>query len=192
MKLKILHKSFYERDTKIVAVNLLGKILVRKINSKKILCKIVETEAYYGKEDPASRVSLGRPRYCVELMYGDVGKCLIYMVHSNWLFNIVAHSKNGVGAILIRAVEPLDEKLKEKINLFNGPGKLTKTLKITKSDLGKRVYDKSSDIIICKTNKGEKIEFENSHRIGVKKDLDLKLRFFIKNNPFVSTKAGNR
>jgi DNA-3-methyladenine glycosylase len=103
----ILSKKFFEKDPALVAKNLLGKILVRKINSKILAGKIVETEAYYGKEDPASRAYLGRPKYCVKLLYDEPGKVLIYMVHANWLFNVVAHEKRKAGAVLIRAIEPI-------------------------------------------------------------------------------------
>ncbi|MEM5791011.1 MAG: DNA-3-methyladenine glycosylase, partial [Candidatus Aenigmatarchaeota archaeon] len=106
--MKVLPRRFYERDTAKVAKDLLGKILIRKINSKFLKGKIVETEAYYGKEDPASRACLGSPKYCVELLYSKPGKALIYMVHGNWLFNVVAHEKSKAGAVLIRAIEPLN------------------------------------------------------------------------------------
>lgn len=66
---------------------------------------IVETEAYYGENDPASRARGGMKRYNV-LMWGEPGITFIYMVHGNWLLNIVAHEPGSVGAVLIRALEP--------------------------------------------------------------------------------------
>jgi DNA-3-methyladenine glycosylase len=67
-----------------------------------------------------------------ELMFMDVGKAFVYMVHGNWLLNIVAHLKGGVGAVLIRAIEPLqglktmqkNRNVKELRFLTNGPGKI--------------------------------------------------------------------
>ncbi len=190
--MKILFKKFYERDTAEVAKDLLGKILVRKINSRVLTGKIVETEAYYGKEDPASRAYLGRPKYCVELLQDKPGKALIYMVHGNWLFNVVAHEKGKAGAVLIRAIEPLsgieimkkNRKVEEIFDLTNGPGKLTKALKITKKFNGIFVFNKSSPIFVVDGEKNVKVA--SSHRIGVTKDLKKKLRFFIKGNKFVS------
>ena len=105
--MSMLSKDFYERDPALVAKNLLGKILVRKINSEILSGKIVETEAYYGEDDPASKAYKGR-RMFNELMFMDVGKAFIYMVHGNWLLNIVAHLKGSVGAVLIRAIQPME------------------------------------------------------------------------------------
>ena len=170
--MKTLKTEFFERDPKIVAIELLGKVLVRKINDKILKAEIIETEAYYGKEDPASRAYLGRPKYVVELMHDKPGKLLIYMVHANWLLNIVAHEKNKVGAVLIRAVKPLNFSA-----ITNGPGKLTKALKIDKSLNGIDVANKNSPIKIFDGNK--KVNYSSSKRIGVKRDLEENLRFFV-------------
>ncbi|MEM5829926.1 MAG: DNA-3-methyladenine glycosylase [Candidatus Aenigmatarchaeota archaeon] len=190
--MRILSKKFFERDAKDVAKDLLGKYLVREIDGKKLVCMIVETEAYYGKEDPASRAYLGFPRYVVEMLYGDVGLALIYMVHSNWLLNFVAHERNRAGAVLIRAVEPIEgiefmlenRKVKNIKELTNGPGKLTKALKIDKSLNGTKVYKKGY-LYVANSNFKD-FEIIESKRIGVKRDLDENLRFYIKGNKFVS------
>ena len=190
--MEILSREFYERDPARVARELLGKLLIRRINSKVLSGKIVETEAYYGEEDPASKAYKGRKKFN-ELMFKDAGKTFIYMVHGNWLLNIVAHPKGDVGAVLIRALEPLSgiETMKRNrgVNrlelLTNGPGKLTKALAITNILNGIDVTAKNSKLIIVKEG-WEKFEVETSHRIGVKNDLPQKLRFYIKNNKFVS------
>jgi len=190
--MKVLPRSFYERDTALVAKELLGKILVRKLSKRKLSGIIVETEAYYGKEDPASRAFSGRPKYCAKLLYDMPGKALVYNVHNNWLFNVVAHEKGKVGAVLIRAIEPLEglEEMKKNRNkenvyeLTSGPGKLSKALRITKKLNGIFVTNKRSEVIIV----DNKLNFilGKSKRIGVTKDLPMELRFFIKDNPFVS------
>lgn len=190
--MEILKKDFYERDTKKVAKELLGKILIRRLNNKFLSGKIVETEAYYGCEDPASRVSFGSPKFCVELMQGEVGKVLIFCVHNNWLLNIIAHKKNKVGAILIRAIKPMNgieimqknRKVKNLKNLTNGPGRLTKALAIDKSLNGIDITNFNSKISIS-YNK-ENFEICEDKRIGVSKDLEIPLRFFIKGCKFVS------
>ncbi|MCD6431873.1 DNA-3-methyladenine glycosylase [Candidatus Bathyarchaeota archaeon] len=190
--MKVLPKDFYERDPALVAKELLGKILVRRLGSEVLSGKIVETEAYYGKNDPASRAYTGRKIFN-ELMFLDVGKAFIYMVHANWLLNIVAHLKNDVGAVLIRAIEPLEgieimrknRKVEDIRNLTSGPGKLTKALAITKEQNGIDVTEISSELTIAE-GKMESFEIETSHRIGVKNDLPRELRFFVKGNKFVS------
>lgn len=190
--MKALPRSFYERDPASVARGLLGKTLVRRIRSQFLSGKIVETEAYYGRDDPASKAYKGRKAFN-ELMFLEVGKAFIYMVHGNWLLNIVAHPKDGVGAVLIRALEPLQgietmqkhRAVAEIHALTSGPGKLTRALAITKELNGADVTDIKSELFIVE---GIMTDFEicMSHRIGVKMDLPQKLRFYMKGNKFVS------
>lgn len=189
---RILPRDFYERDPVQVARELLGKILVRRLDDMILKGMIVETEAYYGQDDPASRAYKGMRKFN-ELMFGEVGKTFIYMVHGNWLLNIVAHPRDKVGAILIRAIEPLEgveimmknRGVRDIYSLTNGPGKLTKALAITMQLNGVDVTDKISKIQVMEDMQG-KFEIEESFRIGVKKDLPKKLRFFIRGNKFVS------
>ncbi|MGC8993304.1 MAG: DNA-3-methyladenine glycosylase [Candidatus Aenigmatarchaeota archaeon] len=186
----MLKRKFFERNPKQVAIDLLGKVLVRKLDKKLLEGIIVETEAYFGLNDPASRAFHGRKNYNKE-MWEEPGKIFIYNVHNNWMFNIVAHEKNEIGAVLIRAVHPIkgieemkrNRKVKDIIELTNGPGKLTKALKIDKSFNGKFLSPKN---LIYIEDRGIKPEFLSSHRIGVKKDLEEELRFFVVNDPFVS------
>ena len=187
-----LSHDFYERDPALVARDLLGKILVRKLDSEILSAEIVETEAYYGGNDPASRAYKGRKRFN-ELMFMGVGKAFIYMVHGNWLLNIVAHLEGSVGAVLIRAVEPVqgvetmrnNRNVKNIRDLTNGPGKLTKALVVTKELNENDVTERDSQLMVVE-GKEESFEVCSSHRIGVKVDLPQKLRFFIKRNRFVS------
>ena len=101
----ILPRVFYERDPALVARSLLGKVVVRRRGSEVLSGKIVETEAYYGAEDPASRAFRGEKTYN-RVMFGEPGRVFIYMVHSHWLLNIVAHPEGEVGAVLIRLWNP--------------------------------------------------------------------------------------
>lgn len=189
--MEVLERSFYERDPKIVATNLLGKKLVRRLNDTSLEGIIVETEAYYGLEDPASRAYKGRKNYNFA-MWGEVGRLFIYNVHNNWLLNIVAHEVGKIGAVLIRAIEPLqgievmrqNRGVNDIFNLANGPGKLTKALKIDKSHYGFPVTSKDSEIFIAEYR--IKFEMDCSYRIGVSKDLEEQLRFFIKGSRFLS------
>jgi len=186
----ILKKDFFKRNPKLVAIELLGKILVRKIDEKVLEGMIVETEAYFGQEDPASRAYYGKKNYNKE-MWEEPGKIFIYNVHNNWMFNIVAHENGKVGAVLIRAVHPLkgiEEMMRNRgvgdiRNLTNGPGKLARAFKIGKSFNGKFLSPQTSIYI---EDRGIKLTFKSSHRIGVKKDLKEKLRFFVVNDEFVS------
>ncbi|MEM5879641.1 MAG: DNA-3-methyladenine glycosylase [Candidatus Aenigmatarchaeota archaeon] len=190
--MKILKKKFFTRSPEKVAKELLGKILVRKLNEKILSGRIVEVEAYFGEKDPASRAFLGRPKHCVKLMKDEPGKILVYNVHNNWLLNVIAHEKGKTGAVLIRAIEPIEgiEKMKESrkteniLGLTKGPGKLSKALAIDKSLNGIDSTNEESQINFFDVS--EKFEIVRSHRIGVNKDLAKPLRFFIKGNKFVS------
>lgn len=190
--MKTLSKSFYERDPAIVARELLGKTLVRRLNHQTLSGKIVETEAYYGEGDPASKAYGGRKTFN-ELMFLDVGKTFIYMVHGNWLLNIVSHPRGRVGAVLIRALEPLqgieimkkNRGVEDIYALTSGPGRLTRALNITKEQNRFDVTKAENEIAIFEASE-EKFEICTSHRIGVKRDLPQELRFYIKGNKFVS------
>ena len=93
----VLPKSFYERDTAEVARELLGKVLVHRAREGTTRGKIVETEAYYGKNDPASRASRKRTKLNW-LMWERGGLAFVYMVHANWLFNVTTEREGVPGA----------------------------------------------------------------------------------------------
>lgn len=179
-------------DPESVAQKLLGKLLVRIYRGIRLSGYIVETEAYFGMEDPASRARRGGN--LAKIMAGDVGVALIYGVHRQWLFNVVAHEPGRIGAVLIRAIEPVEgvevmKKLRgigDLRKLTNGPGRLTKALAIDKSFHGKPVYKRSSLLRIEEGVKVAKILIGRSRRVGVSKDLPKPFRFYIKNNPYVS------
>jgi DNA-3-methyladenine glycosylase len=176
----MLNKKFFSRDAEIVAQALLGKILVRKLKNKKLKAKIVETEAYYDEKDPASRACKGGD--LKETMKSEAGTVLVYGVHNNWLINFVTERKGKAQAVLLRALEPLNFKAKT-----SGPGLLTKALCI-KKDFHKKNICSCSNIWLEDSKNKEKIEIIKSFRIGIKKDLPKKLRFYIKNNKFISKK----
>lgn len=173
MKLNKLDKSFFNKNASIVAKNLLGKILV--FGNKK--ARIVETEAYFSEWDPASRASKGKNKVS-EIMIKSPGTILIYNVHKYNMLNFVVGEKGDAQAVLIRALEPLNFDLR-----CSGPGLLTQSLEINKSFNNKNFED-FFEILEDNTN----FEIKNSFRIGVKSDLNIPLRFYIKNNKFVSKK----
>ena len=185
----ILTKKFYARNAKIVAKELLGKLLINK--RENVGGIIVETEAYLGENDPASR-AFGGKKNMNSVMWESPGTIFIYMVHSNWLMNVVTGRKDEPEAVLIRAIEPtigikkmIENRGMDNLkNLTNGPGKLTKALGIDKRYNLKKIYDKNCDLNIL----DNKLKFEigTSHRIGVRKDLNEEMRFFILGNKYVS------
>ncbi len=188
----ILDRSFYGRDTVIVAKELLGKILVRRINDKLLSGIIVETEAYRSSDDPASHSYKGITNRN-KVMFEEVGYSYVYFTYGNYYcLNIVAKDKNSdAGAVLIRAIEPLEgiDIMKENRNkdlyeLTNGPGKLTKALMIDKRLNGLDLTKEG--ILYVRDNNINNIEIISTPRIGIKTALDKYWRFYINGNRFVS------
>jgi len=187
-----LGREFYARDPSLVAMELLGKIVVKRKGSETLSGRIVETEAYYGDRDPASRAYRGRKNYN-RPMFEEPGRLFIYMVHAHWLLNVVAHPEGEVGAVLIRALEPLEgvetmmrnRGISNLRNLTDGPGKLTRALEVTKELHGLNITSPRSELTVSQWE-DEHYEIGTSHRIGVTEDLPQELRFFIEGNRFVS------
>ncbi len=188
--MSVLASEFYERDTEIVARDLLGKVLVRRLGDELLGGIIVETEAYFGADDPASRAFHGKKRYN-SVMFGEPGHLFIYNVHKFWMLNFIAHD-NGVGGILIRAIEPTmgvetmkeNRPVKRDRDLTSGPGKLTLALDVNRSMNGLATTDESC--AICVQDNEYEFEMGTSPRIGVTRDLPKHYRFYVKNNNFVS------
>jgi DNA-3-methyladenine glycosylase len=159
----------------VVAKNLLGKKLVRKIGNYEMSGIIIETEAYRHKDDPASH-AFTKITNRNKVMFGNVGIAYVYFTYGmHYCFNVVAkNSKTQAGAVLIRGINPDKgiarmqrnrnvEKIKE---LANGPAKLTQSLEITKEHYGLDLTKKSK-IYITEGIEVEKII--KSTRIGIRK-----------------------
>jgi len=174
-----LNQSFFKRNSKIVAKELLGKILIRKISGKILKARIIETEAYLDENDPGSRASKGKNKIS-EMMWAEPGRILIYNVHKYKMFNIVTGKKAKASAVLIRALEPLNFKAR-----CSGPGLLTNTLKINNKFHGKFIFELNNLYLV-----DDNFDFEifKAFRIGLKKDLPEKLRYYIKENKYISKK----
>ncbi|MEM2637352.1 MAG: DNA-3-methyladenine glycosylase [Candidatus Korarchaeota archaeon] len=169
-------EKFYTRSPDIVASQLIGALLI----FGPTVVRIVETEAYFGPEDPASRAAINGQRGRFSLMWERPGLSLVYNVHRYWMFNVVAHEEGEVGAILIRAAEPI---IPSVIDL-RGPGKLTRALGIDASHHGKDLTIKGDLYLSPPQTKVETVGC--SYRIGVTKDLMKPYRFFDPNSNYVS------
>jgi len=187
----ILKESFYGRDTSIVAKELLGKLLIKELNG--LVCGgiILETEAYYGHDDPASHAFRGiTPRS--NIMFGRPGIAYIYLCYGMYcLLNVVTEKQGIPGAVLIRALQPVigvevmmkRRKINDDLNLTNGPGKLTVALGIDIKDNGKDLTKIHSGIGIFNTNiVFAETEIMVSSRVGITNGKDRLLRYYYKNN----------
>jgi DNA-3-methyladenine glycosylase len=171
-----MEKEFFCRKADVVAYDLLGCEIIRFVDGEELRGKIVETEAYFDENDPASRASQNGDLRDTMMM--EPGTILVYGVHNNWLVNFVTDKKGKASAVLVRAIEPLNFE-----GRGNGPGILSKSLKIDKRLHKKRIGEE----LRVKIRK-KKALIGQSFRIGVKKDLNKPMRFFIIGNKHVSRK----
>ena len=187
--MKIIPRSFYERDTVDVAQDLIGKILVRRIGNKTISGMIIETEAYRYKDDAASHSFIGMTERN-KAMFGQVGKAYVYFTYGmHYCVNVVAKNIDfEAGAVLFRSLEPIkgiDFMSKQRkttmfSNLANGPAKLTQALQITKKQYGEDLT-KPSTLFIIEGKEIKKSEIKTRTRIGIKKATDKLWNFSLLN-----------
>ena len=105
---KPLPRSFYGRDARTVARELLGTVLARRLGRRVLRGRIVETEAYIGEQDLACHARAGRtPR--TDVMYGPPGIAYVYFTYGmHHCLNAVTEPEGRPAAVLIRALEPLE------------------------------------------------------------------------------------
>jgi DNA-3-methyladenine glycosylase len=185
--------AFLNDTAESVAPRLLGCILERTINGEKVRVRIVETEAY-DQTDAASHSYKGKtPR--TDVMFGPAGHLYVYFTYGmHYCCNIVVGEEGYGAAVLIRSVEPLDGEniLKERrngrtgIELTNGPAKLCQALEINKSMNGHNLAKAPLELIIKPALGSENIV--KTTRIGISKANDIKWRFYLKNNKYISIK----
>jgi DNA-3-methyladenine glycosylase len=165
-----------------VARDLLGQILVRVDDGRRMSGRIVETEAYRGLRDPASHAYVGRTKRN-NLMFGEPGRAYVYLSYGvNWCLNLTTEPVGTPGAVLIRAIEPLEGAslmMKNRgrpglSHLADGPGKLTQALAI---DGGYNSEDLiTSDRLFVEAGRREG-KVTVGPRIGISKGIRLQWRF---------------
>jgi DNA-3-methyladenine glycosylase len=115
----ILPPTFFDRQAQIVARDLPGRSLVRRLAGKQVALTITETEGYLGPHDLACHAARGRTAR-TEVMYGPPGTLYIYFVYGlHWMLNVVTGPPGYPAAVLIRGAGEL-----------SGPGKLARALDI--------------------------------------------------------------
>ena len=206
-----LDAIFFARPALEVAPALLDKLLVHEHPTAGCLMgRIVETEAYTAT-DPAMhgwKATFG-PNGCVQPvgraadLFKAPGTAYIYKIYrAHWLLNVVTEPEGEAGAVLIRAIEPVDgldamrerrpPTLKRAVELTNGPGKLTQALGIAElastrgphplhgTDLTSPPLDFADD----GTPPPEPPA--RSSRIGLSRGVELEYRFYVPRHPYVS------
>ena len=178
-----LPRSFYDRDTIVVAQELLGKHLVHIKDGTRRTGRIVETEAYLGPHDLAAHSARGRTAR-TEVMFGPPGHAYVYFIYGMYYcMNVVTEPEGHASAVLLRAVEPV-----ENLNgRSSGPGLLCRAMAIDRQQNGCDLL--SDHLFIAAPEKSDSFTFARRPRIGVdyaKHWARRLLRFYIKGNPHIS------
>lgn len=198
----MLPRKFYLRDTREVARELLGKLLVRSINGNRLSGIIVETEAYRGFDDTACHAHKGPTPRC-KVMFGEGGFTYVYMTYGiHHMLNFVTEGAGFPAAVLIRAIEPTEgvdcmfsnRGIKKKEQLTSGPGKVTKALGIDRS-LNAVDITRKEVIWVEESMSNDKFPIVKTKRIGIDyadpKARNWKWRYLIDGNGYVSNRTKN-
>ncbi len=198
-RLSPLKVEFFDRDPRVVARELLGKLLIRKTARGVLAGRVVETEAYLGEGDLAAHAAAGKTERN-SVLFGPPGVAYVYFIYGNHYCLNVSCLPDGVpGCVLFRALEPLagiEEMAKaRKImiatesdlkKISSGPGRLCEAMGITRvRDNGKSLVSAKSDLQLI--DDGFRIgRVVVTKRIGITKSEEQQLRYLIGGNPFVS------
>ena len=190
-----LSEAFYSRSTIDVAVDLIGKVLVRKFDTGQASGMIVETEAYVGPHDLACHASKGRTSR-TEVLFGPPGRAYVFMIYGvHCCFNAVTEKEGYPAAVLIRAIEPINgrELMKRNrtravrdVDIGSGPGKLCQAMGVDRS---LNAVNLSGRTIWIEDRKLDPGQIAASPRIGVDyagEYRDKPWRFFASDSPHVS------
>lgn len=151
---EILNEDFFHRDALVVAPELVGKIIVRRLNDgTELRERITETEAYRGEEDKGCHASKGRTKR-TELLYGESGVIYVYLCYGmHWLMNVVTGERDEPQGVLFRCGD-----------VKNGPAKLTKYLQVDGSFNGEKIC--GNDRIWIEDD-GERPDIRTAPRVGI-------------------------
>jgi DNA-3-methyladenine glycosylase len=198
-KFQPLDRSFFARSPRRVARELLGKVLVRDGGKARLAARIVEVEAYLGKNDPASHSAAGNTAR-TSVLFGPPGYAYVYFIYgTHYCLNVSCERDGKAGGVLFRALEPLTgieemargrhlaiQTLRDLPRLTSGPGRLAEAFGITRArDNGGDLTSPSSGLWIG--NDGFRAgRIQITPRIGITKAADRPLRYILAGNVFVS------
>jgi DNA-3-methyladenine glycosylase len=183
----ILPTSFYDRDPRQVAVDLLGCVLVHETADGVASGVIVETEAYR-PEDPACHAYKG-PTMRNRTIFGRPGLAYVYLIYgAHKMINANCEEEGKGSAVLIRALKPLEghELMAERRgrpDLCAGPGKLTQALGI---ELHHDGHDLTRDPLTIRWGDPPEGEMVSTTRIGISRGTKLPYRYLVRDDANVS------
>lgn len=188
----VLDRTFYERDPKVVAKQLLNKVLVRGGRS----ARIIEVEAYCGEIDAGSHAFRGKTNRNAT-MFGPAGGLYVYFTYGmHWCANAVCGDE-GVGvAVLLRAAAPLtglDQMrtarglaAKRDRDLCSGPAKLCQAFGIDRTLDGADLVTGDRGVVIVDDGVRPPRRPGNSTRIGLTAGAEHPWRWYVEGDPNVS------
>ena len=186
-------RSFYSRDPKCVARDLLGTILVHTTEDGMVAGRIVEVEAYLGDGDAAAHSSAGlTPR--TRVIFGPPGHAYVYKIYGlHCCLNVVTEPEGTPGCVLVRALEPLAGIALMRVRrgpriaaglIASGPGRLTQAMGIGMRQNGADLL--ASPLTLHLPDGPGRPDVTTTTRVGITRATELALRFFVTDNPFVS------
>jgi DNA-3-methyladenine glycosylase len=197
-----LSRSWFDRDPRKVARDLLGKLIVRRRSGKVLAGRIVEVEAYLGARDLAAHAAAGRTARN-EVLWGPPGHAYVYFIYGvHYCLNISCLPEGEAGCVLIRALQPVTgfdemararalngldfESVRDLRKLTVGPGRLCEALSITRErDNGKDLVSPRSDLQVVEDGfRSGKIL--TTPRVGILKSAHLSLRYLLEGSKFIS------
>src|SRR5438128_181283 len=198
---RVLPQRFYARDPRIVARELLGKILVRTVSDgakNRFSGRIVEVEVYLGEGDLAAHSAAGKTARN-EVLFGPPGHAYVYFIYGvHYCLNFSCMPEGDAGCVLLRAIEPVEgveqmavarglesarmNSVSGRRLLTSGPGRVCEALGITRKEFNAAaLYSAQSPLKIVDGGRLNE-DIGESARIGITKSHDLPLRYFVKGN----------
>jgi DNA-3-methyladenine glycosylase len=195
---QLLPVEFFHRPADEVAPDLLGAIIVSGSGRNLTSGRIVETEAYLGGVDPASHAYRLRRHARNRALFGPPGTWYVYRSYGvHWCMNLVCAMEGQGGAVLIRALEPLEglalmrrrRGALRPTEYCSGPGKLTEALGVSLRLDGRLMPE--SRVRVLREPAAKQPELVVTPRIGITKAADWPLRFVVRGSPFASRSRGS-
>jgi DNA-3-methyladenine glycosylase len=188
---RVLPRSFYRRDPRSVAPELLNKVLVGPNGAG----RIVEVEAYDGVNDPGSHAYRGRTRRNI-VMFGPPGHLYVYFSYGvHWCANVVCRGEGVAAAVLLRALAPLDgldamraarPAARRDRDLCSGPGRLCQALGIDRRHDGADLVSNDRGVTIVDDGVAPPEHPLCATRVGLRLGGELPWRWYVPGDPNVS------
>ena len=196
-------REFYRRDPRVVAPELLNKLLVRRRDDPAAgpedrVGRIVEVEAYCGGIDPGSHAYRGMtPRN--RTMFGPPGGLYVYFTYGmHWCANAVCGDEGEGVAVLLRALAPVDgldamravrPRARRDRDLCNGPAKLCQALGLDRAFDGSDLVTGDRGVVVCDDGTPPPAAPVQTTRVGLSAGAEHPWRWYVPGDPNVSRPA---